>query len=264
MNNDLLTLAKRAARDTGQIILAALDQPRDPDFKGQSDLVTETDRQAEEIIISLINNAFPDHAILAEESGSHGNESEYQWVIDPLDGTTNFVHGYPSFAVSIACLINSIPEVAVVLELPANHLFTATHGGGAFVDGVPICVSKNTQLNHSLLVTGFGYEHGEKWEANMSLFKLFTDKTQGVRRLGAAAIDLCHVACGIVDGFWEFDLHPWDTAAGILIVSESGGKVSQMDGNQYNIHKNHILATNGEIHKEMLAFTKPVVKSLNG
>ena len=185
-------------------------------------------------------------------------------MIDPLDGTTNFVHGYPSFAVSIACLINSVPEVAVVLELPANHLFTAIRGGGAFVDGVPICVSKNTEMNRSLLVTGFGYEHGEKWEANMSLFKLFTDKTQGVRRLGAAAIDLCHVACGIVDGFWEFDLHPWDTAAGILIVSESGGKVSQMDGNQYNIHKNHILATNGEIHKEMLAFTKPVVDSLYG
>ncbi len=264
MNNDLLTLAKRVARDTGKIILAALDRPRNPDFKGETDLVTETDRVAEEIIISLINYAFPDHDILAEESGSHGNKSEYQWVIDPLDGTTNFVHGYPSFAVSIACLKNRIPEVAVVLELPANHLFTATQGGGAFADGIPICVSKNTQLKRSLLVTGFGYEHGEKWEANMSLFKLFTDKTQGVRRLGAAAVDLCHVACGMVDGFWEFDLHPWDTAAGILIVSESGGQVSQMDGNQYNIHKNHILATNGEIHEEMLAFTKPVLESLNG
>ena len=151
MNKDFLTLAKRAARDAGQIILEALDQPRDPDFKGQADLVTETDRQAEEVIISLINNAFPDHAILAEESGSHGSQSEYKWVIDPLDGTTNFVHGYPSFAVSIACLKNRIPEVAVVLELPTNQLFTATQGtyvqiNRRFEDGIYADVTGNAEI----------------------------------------------------------------------------------------------------------------------
>ncbi|MBC8346701.1 MAG: inositol monophosphatase [Candidatus Marinimicrobia bacterium] len=263
MNNELLAIGQRAARDAGAIILKALNHPRSPDFKGRTNLVTSTDLHAEEVIISNIKSEYPNHAILAEESGADENNSEYEWVIDPLDGTTNFVHGYPSFAVSIACLKKGIPHIAVVLELPSNRLFTATKGEGAFVDEIPIHVSGNTSLNWSLLVTGFGYEHGRNWEANMALFKKFTEVTQGVRRLGAAAVDLCHVACGMVDGFWEFDLHPWDTAAGILIASEAGGMVSQMDGNEYDIHKNHILVTNGEIHKEMLAITKPVVELSN-
>ncbi len=263
MTNDLLTIAKQAARDAGDIILNALDKPRDPDFKGRTDLVTDIDRESEGVIISNIINEFPDHSILAEESGSNETGSNYQWVIDPLDGTTNFVHGYPSFAVSIGCLKNGIPEIGVVLELPSKRLFTATNGGGAFVDNTPVKVSENSKLDRSLLVTGFGYEHGEKWEANMALFKTFTDITQGVRRLGAASIDLCHLACGIVDGFWEFDLQPWDTAAGILVATEAGGMITQMNGEEYNIFKKQILATNGKIHEAMLAHTSPVVEALS-
>ncbi|MEA1881461.1 MAG: inositol monophosphatase family protein [Candidatus Marinimicrobia bacterium] len=262
MNQDLSNVAKSAARDAGNIILSALDQPRNPDYKGRTDLVTQTDRRSEDVIIKCIRDKFPEHSILAEESGAHDSSSEYEWLIDPLDGTTNFVHGYPSFAVSIACLINGVPEIAVVLELPSNRLFTATAGRGAFVDNIQIRVSSNAQLETSLLVTGFGYDHGAKWEANMDLFKSFTHLTQGVRRLGAASVDLCHLACGMVDGFWEFDLKPWDTAAGILIVTEAGGTVTQMDGNEFNIYKKHILATNGKIHEAMLAHTKPIVKTL--
>jgi myo-inositol-1(or 4)-monophosphatase len=262
MNIELLAVAELAARDAGQIILAALNQPRRPDYKGQTDLVTKTDQECEDLIIKHINSEFPGHSILAEESGAQDTKSDYQWVIDPLDGTTNFVHGYPSFGVSIACLRSGIPEVAVVLELPVNRLFTAVKGQGAFVDGHKIKVSNTETLNESLLVTGFGYDHGNKWEANMKLFKHFTDKSQGVRRLGAAAIDLCHVACGFVDGFWEFDLKPWDMAAGILMVSEAGGKVSQLNGINIDIYQDHILATNGNIHEVMLEHTKPVLESL--
>lgn len=263
MNNDLLTVAKKAVLEAGQIILKALDKPRNPDFKGRADLVTDTDRQCEEIIISYINRAFPDHSILAEESGSFNTNSEYQWVIDPLDGTTNFVHGYPSFGVSIGCYKKGIPEIGVVLELPINRLFTAIKDGGSFVNEVTIKVSETADLGRSLLVTGFGYEHGEKWEANMDLFKSFTDMTQGVRRLGAASVDLCHLACGMVDGFWEFDLKPWDTAAGILIAIEAGGKITQMNGNHYNIYDNNLLATNGQIHQKMISQISPTLKALS-
>jgi len=258
-NDDLLNVAVEAAIAASHTIMEALESPRNPDYKGRTNLVTKTDHQSERIIKSLIRSSFPDHSLLAEESGEDASKSSYQWVIDPLDGTTNFVHGYPSFAVSIGCIKNRLPEIGVVLELPSNRLFTATKGGGAFMDGKQIYVSNNSKLDSSLLVTGFGYEHGERWEANMALFKSLTDVTQGVRRLGAASIDLCHLACGIVDGFWEFDLQPWDTAAGILVAREAGGLITQMDGKEYDIYKKQILATNGNIHEAMLAYTKPVV-----
>lgn len=261
--NSLLSCAVDAAQAAGNHILDALDQPRMVAHKGRTDLVTETDKLSERTIIQHISNAFPSHSILAEESGSREQKSEFLWVIDPLDGTTNFVHGYPSFGVSIACLYREEPVVGVVLELPANHCYTAIKGQGALRDGHPIHVSDTTDLSQSLLVTGFGYEHDEKWHANMDLFKALTDITQGVRRLGAASIDLCHVAAGLVDGFWEFDLHPWDTAAGILIVKEAGGVVTKMDGQGFSIHDQQILASNGLIHDAMMQFTAPTVASLN-
>ena len=235
MNNDLLTVAKKAVLEAGQIILKALDKPRNPDFKGRADLVTDTDRQCEEIIISYINRAFPDHSILAEESGSFNTNSEYQWVIDPLDGTTNFVHGYPAFSVSIGVLIQGIPTIGIVAEMPNIKLYTAIKGQGAFMEGKPISVSRTKRLIDSLLVTGFGYEHGESWHRNMALFKSFTDKTQGVRRLGAASVDICHLASGKVDGYWEYDLSPWDSAAGIVIAEEAGASITRIDGKPYSI-----------------------------
>ena len=252
MNIELLAVAELAARDAGQIILAALNQPRRPDYKGQTDLVTKTDRECEDLIIKHINSEFPGHSILAEESGAQDTKSDYQWVIDPLDGTTNFVHGYPAFAVSIGVLINGVPTIGVVVEMPNINLYTAIKGKGAFVEGKPISVSTTSDLIQSLLVTGFGYEHGDNWNTNMDLFKSFTHKTQGVRRLGAAAVDICHVACGKVDGYWEFDLSPWDSAAGIIIAAEAGAMITRMDGGEYSIYDDQILISNGQLHDRML------------
>ncbi|NQV37444.1 MAG: inositol monophosphatase, partial [Candidatus Marinimicrobia bacterium] len=234
MKNKYLDIALTAAQDASLIILNALDKPRAYSHKGVTDLVTITDQQSEDCIIGMIHKYFPDHAILAEESGQHKSDSQYLWIIDPLDGTTNFIHGYPSFSVSIALFINEKPYLGVVIEMPSNNMYYAVKNEGAFKNNSPISVSKIDDITKSLLVTGFGYEHGEKWHKNMELFKYYTDITQGVRRLGAASVDLCHLACGQVDGFWEFDLHPWDTAAGILIVEEAGGNVTGMNGENYS------------------------------
>ncbi len=254
MTNKALDTAFKAAKEASQIIVSALDKPRAYSHKGISDLVTQTDKLSESRIIELIQNTFPDHGILAEESGSNkaASQSRYQWIIDPLDGTTNFVHGYPSFGVSIALFMDNSPLLGVIIELPGNNVYHAVKGEGAYRNNSPISVSKNQELSHSLVVTGFGYEHGEKWHRNMELFKQLTHRTQGVRRLGAASVDLCHVSCGIVDGFWEYDLHPWDTAAGILLVEEAGGKISGIDGKPYSIYQDHILATNSAIHDSLM------------
>ena len=250
--NRILDLAVTAAKGAADIILSASDQPKVVDHKGINDLVTQTDKESEQYICQVINDEFPDHGILAEESGSTLPNADFQWFIDPLDGTTNFVHDYPSFAVSIGVHQNNKPIAGCVIELPANHVYTAIKGEGAFCDDNNISVSTIKDLEKSLLVTGFGYQHGERWERNMVLFKRFTDICQGVRRLGAAAVDLCHIASGKVDGFWEFDLHPWDSAAGILIVSEAGGKISKMDGFEYSIYDKEILVSNGLLHDQMI------------
>ena len=248
----ILDVAVTAAKGAANIILLSSDQPKVVDHKGKNDLVTKTDKESEQYICQVINDEFPNHGVLAEESVSSLPDAEYQWIIDPLDGTTNFVHDYPSFAVSIGVHQNNKPIAGCVIELPVNHVYTAIKGEGAFCDNNSISVSTIKDLEKSLLVTGFGYQHGELWERNMVLFKRFTDLCQGVRRLGAAAVDLCHIASGKVDGFWEFDLHPWDTAAGLLIVKEAGGKVTKMDGSKYNIYDSDILATNGLIHQKMV------------
>ncbi len=263
MINSIFQTANTAIEKATQIVIEAYNLPKITEYKGKTDLVTQTDRQSEEIIISEIQKAFPKHGIIAEESGSSNIDSDYQWIIDPLDGTTNFVHGYPSFGISIGVMYHNEYICGIVKELPANRTYSAIKGKGAFCDSKQIHVSYVNSLSESLLVTGFGYEHGEKWKANMELFKQFTDITQGVRRLGAAAIDLCHIASGKVDGFWEFDLQPWDTAAGILIVQEAGGIVTKMDGSNYSIHHPQILATNGRIHSDMLKITKPAIENLS-
>lgn len=250
--SSILDVAISAAQGAADIILSASKTSRVADHKGRTDLVTKTDQDSEDYICAQIKKTFPDHGILAEESGSSHSAAEYQWIIDPLDGTTNFVHDYPSFGVSIGVLKNEKPIVGCVIELPVKNIYTAIDGRGTFCNDEPISVSKVNNLEKALYVTGFGYKHGELWERNMVLFKRFTDIGQGVRRLGAAAVDLCHIASGKVDGFWEFDLHPWDTAAGLLIVEEAGGKVTKMDGSTYSIYDNEILATNGIIHQLMI------------
>jgi len=248
----LLAVALEAAKSAVTIIRAAADLPKQVSYKGRTDLVTETDMKSEIAITRLIRDAFPGHQILAEESGQDSRKSDYLWVIDPLDGTTNFVHGYPSYGVSVAVHYKSQPLCGVIVELPANHVYHAIREQGAFCDDQPITVSNVSELGKSLLVTGFGYVHEAAWQANMELFKHFTDITQGVRRLGAAAVDFAHLASGKVDGFWEFDLKPWDTAAGILLVEEAGGKVTRMDGENYSVYDNNILVTNGKLHESAL------------
>ena len=258
-NDDFLNVAVEAAIAASHIIMEALGKPRVAQFKGKTDLVTETDHQSEKIIKAIISSSFPDHSFLAEESGKDISDSDYLWLIDPLDGTTNFVHGYPSFAVSIGLFYKQNPFVAVVLEMPHTKLYTAIKNEGAWCEGQEISCSQTESLNQSLLVTGFGYEHGENWNRNMRLFKHFTDNTHGVRRLGAAAVDLCHVASGKVDGYWEYDLQPWDTAAGILIAKEAGCIVTQMDGSEYSIYNNNLLVVNPKIHGEMMMLIRGIL-----
>jgi myo-inositol-1(or 4)-monophosphatase len=257
-----LNTALDAAKKAAAVIMDAALQPKNVEFKSRTDLVTDTDRNSEKIIKSIIESEFPDHGILAEESGLTSQYEDFLWIIDPLDGTTNFVHGFPSFGVSIGLVYNNNPIVGVVIELPANNVYTAIRDKGSFCNGHGLTVSNVSSLDKALLVTGFGYQHGEKWHANIDLFKQLTDVTQGVRRLGAAAIDLCHVAKGVVDGFWEFDLNPWDTAAGILIVLEAGGKITGMNGKPYELNHKHILASNGLLHSNMLNYTKTITDKL--
>ena len=258
-NDDYLVVAVEAAIAASHIIMEALEKPRVANHKGKTDLVTETDLHSENIIKSIIRASYPDHDLLAEESEKESFQSDFLWIIDPLDGTTNFVHGYPSFAVSIGLFFQNKPLIAVVLEMPSTKLYTAIKDEGAWCEGEPFTCSQTDSIEKSLLLTGFGYEHGELWERNMALFKDFTDKSHGVRRLGAAAVDLCHVASGKVDGFWEFDLKPWDSAAGILIAQEAGCVVSQMDGSDYSIYDNNILVTNPNIHEEMILEIEKII-----
>lgn len=256
--SDLYAVALEAVLAARDIINSAADQPKQIDYKGATNLVTATDRESEAVITGIIKQQFPDHQILAEESGKTQHKSDYVWLIDPLDGTTNFVHGYPSYAVSIGIAYQETLVCGVIVELPANHLYHAIRGQGAFCDNRPISVSNVSELGKSLLVTGFGYVHNAAWQANMELFKHFTDITQGVRRLGAAAVDFAHLASGKVDGFWEFDLHPWDVAAGILLVEEAGGKITRMDGEKYSVYDNNILVTNGKLHESALGQIKSI------
>lgn len=202
-NADLLAVAERAAKAGADIVLDRVDKPRTISYKGAADLVTDTDQASEDAILSVIRESFPNHAILGEEGGVSGDtSSDYLWCVDPLDGTTNFAHGYPSFSVCVACLRHALPVAATVIEFAGGpgtwvtRTYTAARNKGAFMNGKPISVSREHDIQRSLLITGFGYEHDEAWRANIGLFQHFTDITQGVRRLGSAAIDMCHVASG--------------------------------------------------------------------
>ena len=248
----LLDVAVEASLAASGLIMEALQKPKTSNHKGTTDLVTATDLESEKIIKAIIKASFSDHSFLAEETGKETSESNYLWVIDPLDGTTNFVHGYPSFGVSIGVYFNREPIASAIIEMPTLKLYTAIKGKGAFCEGKEIHASKTSSLQDSLLVTGFGYEHGENWEKNMGLFRHFTDITQGVRRLGAAAIDMCHVACGKADAYWEYDIKPWDIGAGILIAKEAGCIVSDFTGKNTDMYTDNILLTNEALHSEMV------------
>ncbi len=248
-----LNIAVKAARRAGQIInRASVDLERlTVGVKQHSDYVTEVDRAAENAIIETIREAYPMHAILAEESGSSG-ESEFQWIIDPLDGTTNFIHGFPQYAVSIGLAHKGVMNQAVVYDPTRNELFTASRGGGAFLNEKRIRVAKRIKLADALIGTGFPYRVFDHVDAYLAIFKELTQKTAGLRRPGAASIDLAYVACGRTDGFWEFGLSPWDMAAGSLLISEAGGLVSDLAGEAGYLATGNIVAGNPKIFAQLL------------
>lgn len=267
--SELLNGVEAAAKRGAEVVMDAVHKPRNIDYKGTANLVTDTDRSSELAIQEVVRGKFKDHLILGEEGGFTGDPtSEYLWCIDPLDGTTNFAHGYPSFAVSIGVLYRGKPAAASVVEFAGGPLcwvtrtFSACAGGGAFCNGQQVHVSSTNEIERSLLVTGFGYEHGEAWEENISLFKEFTHVSRGVRRLGAAAVDMCHVALGIVEAYWEYRLKPWDMAAGALIVEEAGGMVTCMDGSDFCVFDRSILVSNGTLHEKLLERIAPPTKKL--
>jgi len=221
--------------------------------KGAIDLVTEADTGSEKIIIETIKAMFPDHSVLAEESGLNNGSSESKWIIDPLDGTTNFTHTLGLFAISIAFALNGNIVVGVVLNPVSGELFSAIKDNGAVLNGRTIKVSNTDNISESLLVTGFPYNHEKILKALMTRFAGCLKASQGVRRLGSAALDLCFVACGRFEGFWEQNLNPWDTAAGALIAQEAGAVITDFSNRPFDIYQKEILATNGNIHKEMIS-----------
>ncbi len=247
-----LEVAKEAALKAGKTLRDSIHGKRDISFKGEINLVTEMDRFSEKTIVGMILNAFPGHGILAEEGARIENGSGFLWVIDPLDGTTNYAHGYPNFSVSIGMEHEGETVLGVVYDPMRDEMFTAVKGAGAFLNGQPIAVSSNEVLIRCLLATGFPYDRAVSRENNLNFFNALIMVSQEVRRSGAASLDLCSVAAGRLDGYWELKLHPWDVAAGSLIVQEAGGKVSDFTGTRFSIHDKEIVASNGKIHDQML------------
>lgn len=251
-----LEAAIQAATIAGSEILAAQSGGSKVEYKGEIDLVTEMDLRAEEIIKEFLSSKFPHIGMLAEESGLSGSGSSIRWIIDPIDGTTGYSHGIPHFAVSIALEQDGILEVGVVFNPPLNECFSAIKGEGAYLNGSPIGVSDTREIKRSLLATGFPYDRQTSPDNNVAQFNAFLMKAQGIRRLGSAALDLCYTAAGRFDGYWEMKLKPWDTAAGILILTEAGGKVTDYKGGAYSIYDAELLCSNGHIHDQMIDILK--------
>ncbi|MGH9773733.1 MAG: inositol monophosphatase family protein [Candidatus Acidiferrales bacterium] len=247
-----LEVATEAAREAGAILMAGHGRPKKISYKGEVDLVTEADKRSEAAIVARLQRNFPQHAIVAEE-GSGGEAAaggRYVWYVDPLDGTTNFAHGYPCFAVSIALHEAGEALAGVVFDPVRDELFSAMRGEGAYLNNKRIRVSVVERLSTALLATGFP-SHKRSENPNIHFYWNFTLRSHGVRRDGSAALDLCYVACGRFDGFWEFGLKSWDTAAGMLLVREAGGMVTDIAGRPYHPGDKDILASNGKIHSEM-------------
>ncbi len=250
----MLTFAIETARAAGQVLFEKFGRKIAINKKGEIDLVTEADLASEALIIERIRNRFPQHSILAEESGEAvitGGETKWKWIIDPLDGTTNFAHGYPCFCVTLALEHDGEIAIGVTYDPTRDELFAAERGGGATLNGKPIRVSEQPLLGDSLIVTGFPYNLKERPDLDRHL-KGFLLSARGVRRDGSAAIDMAYVACGRFDGFWEEGLRPWDMAAGVLLIEEAGGSVSYYDGSPLDIYQPPVCASNGWIHGQML------------
>lgn len=249
----MLNIAIRAARTAGDSIVREMDRTRDISIetKGKNDFVTEVDKNAEGIIISVIKNAYPEHAFLAEESGQEG-ENDYLWIIDPLDGTTNFLHGFPHFSVSIALQNKGVLEQAVIYDPLKQELFTASKGKGAQLNNRKIRVSIKKTLDGALLGTGFPYNNESVMQQFIESYKNLFPNVAGIRRAGVASLDLAYVACGRLDGFWEFNLRPWDIAAGALIIQEAGGINAELTGGADYMETGNIISANPKMIKAML------------
>lgn len=250
--NKYLKTAVAAALKSGAFIKRSVGKIGKVTYKAGDNIVTDCDKRSEAMIVDTILKAFPDHGILAEESGlaDARNNRGYRWIIDPIDGTTNFAHGFPFFCVSIGLEIDHEIAVGVVYDPMRDELFRAVKGGGAFLNKKKIIVSGVKKLSESLLSTGFSYGNERKIR-NLCNFQNFLISAMAIRRAGSAALDLCYVACGRFDGYWEMELHPWDAAAGMLIVKEAGGVVTRFSGGRYTPYDRDVLATNGLLHEQM-------------
>jgi myo-inositol-1(or 4)-monophosphatase len=248
----MLNFAIRVAQDAGRLLRDRVGTKIDIGHKGAINIVTDVDLASEQLIRDAIATHYPRHQVLAEEGGLAETASEYRWVIDPLDGTTNFAHGYPIFCVSIALEYQGESVLGVVYDPMRDELFTAERGGGAALNNRPVRVSGTAELIDSLLSTGFPYNIKTSTLTNLDHWANFAMNAQALRRDGAAALDLCYVACGRFDGFWELNLSPWDTAAGALIVEEAGGRVTDFKGNKFSNYERQVLASNGLIHDRMI------------
>jgi len=245
-------IATQAALKSGICIKKSLGKIKKISYKGRINLVTDVDKKAEGIIIKKILSAFPDHSILSEEIGSKKGTSDCKWIIDPLDGTTNFARSFPFFCVSIALEKKGKVILGVIYDPLRDELFFAEEKKGAYLNKKRISVSKTKKLSKAFLATGFAYGIKEAKDNNIRNFKNFLMRSLAIRRAGSAALDFCYVACGRFDGFWEVGLHPWDCAAGTLIIKEAGGAVTKFDGSDYSHYNEYVLASNGLIHKQMV------------
>jgi myo-inositol-1(or 4)-monophosphatase len=250
-------IATLAARSAGGLLKQKFGNVQYIDKKGEIDLVTEADLAAEKIILKMLRDHFPKDNILSEEAGAHDLSSDRTWIVDPLDGTTNFAHGFPFFGVSIGLEIEKEMVLGIVYNPVMDEFFEARKGEGAFLNGLPVHVSNARDLENSLMVTGFPYDIGKRSNRIFERFRTMVLASQGVRRAGSAAIDMCYVASGRLDGLWEENLKPWDTAAGVVIVLEAGGRLSTCDGKAYTPYQRSLVACAPMIHEEM-------VMALNG
>lgn len=248
---DLVPSMESIAREAGSLLMDYFRQRVKIEYKGDADLVTVADRKSEALILERVRKQFPSHDVMGEEGARIESGSDYKWYVDPLDGTTNFAHGFPVFCVSLGVQYRGRGAAGVIYDPTRDEMFAAAEGKGAFLNGKPIRVSATARLNDCLVGTGFP-SHKRHKNPNIHFYHQITLKTHGVRRAGSAALDLCNVACGRFDGFWEFNLNPWDTAAGVLIVEEAGGRLTNFAGGPFELDSRETLASNGLVHDALV------------